>query len=432
MKQLRAFFLDRKNLVCLYTLVLLYLVVLLRKSTYGTIHDVFRVFFAVWTFGLCVHDLKTHQIPKTIPLLFQIWIAAAGLISLVLQTKGRGIDQINTLFVFVTLGYVFFTLPFFTAREEFHKLILFLAGNGVVVLFLMNAASLLVYGGHAFGSAAFSSTFETMIAMRGDQVRFFGYHQFPTLAGFNSMLAMVLGFLVISGQRKPGWYVLQTVNCAMALSMIWLANARGAMVASAVIAVSLLLILAAKKIGGRRTMHIFWIAVLAGIVVVLLVFHAKIASLITYYSDPGNLYHLTSERNVIWQTAVEGFRQRPLTGWGWLNGSLIEPITHPTTNNCHNIFFNLLLWTGIFGTVPFVLLVIYSLVSIVRHLKDIYRHGDLWLLVLVMCGLIEAMLDIALVGQDNRLMDPYFYLAFGCVLFTNQFASGGNKREAVR
>ena len=109
MKQLRAFFLDRKNLVCLYTLVLLYLVVLLRKSTYGTIHDVFRVFFAVWTFGLCVHDLKTHQIPKTIPLLFQIWIAAAGLISLVLQTKGRGIDQINTLLVFVTLGYIFFT-----------------------------------------------------------------------------------------------------------------------------------------------------------------------------------------------------------------------------------------------------------------------------------------------------------------------------------
>lgn len=432
MKQIKAFFLDRKNLACLYTLVLLYLVVLLRKSTYGTIHDVFRVLFALWTFGLCVHDLKTHQIPKTIPVLLQIWIAAAGLISLVLQTKGRGIDQINTLIVFVTLGYVFFTLPFFTTRKEIHKLIVFLAGNGLAVLFLMNVASLLVYGFHMSQSSAFSSAYEAMIVMRGDQVRFFGYHQYPTLAGFNSMLAIILGFIVVSDQRKPFWYVLQAANCVLALAMIHLAHARGAMLACVLIAMSLVLILLAKKIGGRRTMRIFWTVVLAGIAVVLLVFHAKIAGLITYYSDPEHLYDLTSERNVIWAAAVDGFRQRPLTGWGWLNGSLIEPISHPSTNNCHNIFFNVLLWTGLSGTVPFVLLFVYSLVSVIRHLKDIYHNGDMWLVVLVLCGLLEALLDIALVGQDNRLIDPYFYLAFGAVLFQERYGTFGCRKEAVR
>ncbi|MCI6754454.1 O-antigen ligase family protein [Galactobacillus timonensis] len=432
MKQIKDFFLGRKNLACLYTLVLLYLVVLLRKSTYGTIHDVFRMFFALWTVFLCVHDLVKRQIPRQIPVLFQLWIFAAGFLSLVFQTKGRGIDQINTLMVFATLGYVFFTLPFFTTKEEFNKLILFLALNGAAVLFLMNAASLIVLGLHGMGNTSVSSLYESMLVMRGTQLRYFGYHQYPTLAGFNSMLAMILGFIFVSRHKKPVWYVLQGANCVLALAMIHLAHARGAMLACVLIAVSLVLILLAKKIGGRRTMRIFWTVVLAGIAVVLLVFHAKIAGLITYYSDPEHLYNLTSERNVIWAAAVDGFRQRPLTGWGWLNGSLIEPITHPSTNNCHNLFFNILLWTGLLGTIPFLLLIVYSLVRILRHLKDIYRSNDAWILVLVLCGFIQCMLDIALAGQDNRLMDPYFYLAFGGILFSDRLRPEGSLKEAVR
>lgn len=432
MKQIKDFFLGRKNLACLYTLVLLYVVVLLRKSTYGTIHDVFRMFFALWTVFLCVHDLVKRQIPRQIPVLFQLWIFAAGFLSLVFQTKARGIDQINTLMVFATLGYVFFTLPFFTTKEEFNKLILFLALNGAAVLFLMNAASLIVLGLHGMGNTSVSSLYESMLVMRGTQLRYFGYHQYPTLAGFNSMLAMILGFIFVSRHKKPVWYVLQGANCVLALAMIHLAHARGAMLACVLIAVSLVLILLAKKIGGRRTMRIFWTVVLAGIAVVLLVFHAKIAGLITYYSDPEHLYNLTSERNVIWAAAVDGFRQRPLTGWGWLNGSLIEPITHPSTNNCHNLFFNILLWTGLLGTIPFLLLIVYSLVRILRHLKDIYRSNDAWILVLVLCGFIQCMLDIALAGQDNRLMDPYFYLAFGGILFSDRLRPEGSLKEAVR
>ena len=151
MKQIKAFFLDRKNLACMYTLVMLYLVVLLRKSTYGTVHDWFRMFFALWTLFLCGHDLVKRQIPRQIPVLFQIWIFAAGFLSLVFQTKGRGIDQINTLIVFATLGYVFFTLPFFTTKEEFNKLILFLALNGdPTVIYGVNVAAVLhlhIHGG---------------------------------------------------------------------------------------------------------------------------------------------------------------------------------------------------------------------------------------------------------------------------------------------
>ena len=432
MKQIKAFFLDRKNLACMYTLVMLYLVVLLRKSTYGTVHDWFRMFFALWTLFLCGHDLVKRQIPRQIPVLFQIWIFAAGFLSLVFQTKGRGIDQINTLIVFATLGYVFFTLPFFTTKEEFNKLILFLALNGAAVLFLMNAASLIVLGLHGMGNTSVSSLYESMLVMRGTQVRYFGYHQYPTLAGFNSMLAMILGFIYVSRHKKPVWYVLQGANCVMALAMIYLSHARAAMIGTAVIALALLLLLAARKIGGRHTLRIFVMIVIIGILLCLVMFHAKISAVFAYYSDPANLSTLTSERSIVWGTALEGFLQRPLIGWGWLNGSLIEPITHPSTNNCHNLFFNILLWTGLLGTIPFLLLIVYSLVRILRHLKDIYRSNDAWLLVLVLCGFIQCMLDIALAGQDNRLMDPYFYLAFGGILFSDRLRPEDSLKEAVR
>ena len=432
MKKIKDFFLDRKNLACLYTLVLLYVVVLLKISTYGTFHDVFRIFFALWTIGLSVHDLLKHQIPKKIPVLFQIWIFAAGLISLVFQTKGRGIDQINTLIVFATLGYIFFTLPFFTTKKEFDRLVSFLALNGAAVLFLMNAASLIVLGLHGLRSPSVSSLYDSMIVMRGDQLRFFGYHQYPTLAGFNSMLAMILGFIYVSRHRKPVWYVFQAINCAFALVMIYLSHARGAMLGAAVIFLALVVLLAAKKVGGKKTLRLFGFIVIAAIVLVLVVFHSRIFGAFAYYADSNSLSSLTSGRSLIWQTAVEGFRQRPLIGWGWINGSLIEPITKPSTNNCHNLFFNILLWTGLLGTIPYLLLIVFSIVTIIRHLREIYRNGDAWLLVLVICGFIQSMLDIALAGQDNRLLDPYFYLAFGGVLFSTQFQPEGNLKEAVR
>ena len=39
---------------------------------------------------------------------------------------------------------------------------------------------------------------------------------------------------------------------------------------------------------------------------------------------------------------------------------------------------------------------------------------------------------IGLAAQDNRLMDPYFYLAFGEILFSDRFRQEGSLKEAVR
>jgi O-antigen ligase len=115
---------------------------------------------------------------------------------------------------------------------------------------------------------------------------------------------------------------------------------------------------------------------------------------------------LTSDRSYLWYCCVMMFLAKPWTGYGY--GA---EIAAPNYTNAHNIFFNLLAWSGIFGILFFAAGLISGIAACI---KEKFRClNNPYLVCLLLCVMIQANLDIAVLGDMRNPATYFFWLIFG-------------------
>ena len=284
---------------------------------------------------------------------------------------------------------------------------------GSVVLLYCYRAGIDLPGG--IGSASHIFTYGHM----GEETRFCGLFGYSNEGGNLCALCAPLAFYLAEQKKLPVW--LAGLSIVLLVYVIYLLDVRTSMAALLFCILLLSWRYLQKKTGTGRALLICLAAVilLAGAALVLKQ-DAVMHYWAQYQEDPRKtIIFLTTGRSEYWELAVQGFLTKPLFGYGWLNNSYIGFYF-----DNHNLFFNILLWTGAAGTILF----LTASVLIFRALSRADTEGRYGLVLIIAAVFVQAMLDRAIMGTANASVETMlFWLACGLLAEGRRKPETGSK-----
>lgn len=368
----------------------------------------------IWTILIILYDIIRKRVPIT-PLQVSLGcIAFAGALSFLLQDHGHGLDQLFGLLHYIMLSYVFVSYSANVSRNRSRKTIILVSMIYVYVILFFLTISLVIYLAYRKGETflLFPDATQLMGAARNGHIRYYGIFRHPTLLASNAVLSMILGFYLVERKKMP--FFVQIYSICISLYLIYLSNARSSFIELGIIAIYLLDRITHKLLPQKKAGQVFLILLLAGAISICYVFRSKIGvylstlletSVNEQYSDP-----LTSGRIMIWKSALNAWKEKPVLGYGWLGSWAISDLLEANISDCHNNFVDLMLWTGLAGTIPYILSVFLTLRKLFDNRKR-YK-GDSWLTVVILTTIALSMFDIVLL-DTNRLVSLIYYLCLG-------------------
>ena len=298
------------------------------------------------------------------------------------------------------------TQPFFIRVCFITWLYIFLLAMGSLFLYLCFRMNIILPGG--LGSAEQIFTYGHL----GEKSRFCGLFGYSADGGILCTLCVLIG-IYLTEQKKLPIVMTVAVSCLLILT-IYLLDVRTSMLAIALIVLIIVYHYLSKKISPLKALLILMAIIIltAGVIVVI-----KTDTITHYVSQmrenpEDTMRFLTTGRSTHWTNAISGFLKKPIFGWGWNNSIYI------TYFDSHNLFFNLLLWTGAIGTGLFIGFIISFLVTIIRNWKTIQKNRISSLLLLVVVIFASSMLDRAVIGTSNTAVDSsFFWLSAGLLAY---------------
>ena len=374
----------------------------------------FHWIWIIWTLALMVwHVIRKKWVKEPVGIVLYLLFGVCAL-SYVIQPKGHGIIELKTLINLLMMIIVFFLSSWRAERIQWKKVFDAICLLAVGAVFVMNVVSLFVYFGRSIPGMGFLEPVYTgMLSLPRDYVRprFFGMHSYPTLAGFNCCTTMILsGYLYDQKRIKLPVLAAHWILCII---MTVLGDARTAYIQIGVILLYVIHRILVQKLE-RRTVNrmefaVLVLALIAGVI-------SQWNLITTVFSGNFQLSQFnqfSSNRLTLWSIAFSEFLKRPFTGWGFLNNDCVQLYTLGEYDGTHNILISLLLWTGIPGALLFTVFVVMLVVKVVKQGPVIQKEKTGWLVVLLVCALIQANLDIMIIGEFFRITTPFFWLIAG-------------------
>ena len=170
-----------------------------------------------------------------------------------------------------------------------------------------------------------------------------------------------------------------------------------------------------KKLGFKKSIGVGILCILLGILGLFVLKISKNPSLFAQFmNNPWEtLTKLSSGRIQMAEGIIANLKNTMILGNGYCNNDFVLQkygIQHP-----HNLIMALLLYTGIPGLILFVIFLVYNILAINKNIKSIYSNNMKWVLVLVLCLLIESMFDICIIGAPVNIQTLYFWLCLGLI-----------------
>ncbi len=393
-------------LVCFYMISILF--VLSPTHFYGgMMHRMIEGIYVVWTMTIVMYDLRKKRI-RWDPLLIALYflIIWAG-VSYAVQPKGHGIYELIHLFTLVLMVHVVFTAPSFLSDVQTERAVTVIGRLVIIAVVLLNSVSIIYYYLHDI--VVFPSWMVTRLhcyTERHGILRYAGIYYHPVLGGEKLIASIVFSLMLM--ERKRLSLLLGFIALISSGVMLYLGNSRTAFLQLVVI----VLFLAGKITSSNKKAFQLFImgTILCAVIAVIAVCWIKMPDGITYES----LNYMSSNRLKLWTTAFQEFLRRPWLGWGWENGDAVAPYTGSDLHDCHNVIFNLLLWTGIPGIASFICAIVFWILGLKLN------NSDPWYVLIVVLFLMQSMLDPLLFGEDIRIGTPLFWLFAGIVYYQNQ------------
>lgn len=258
-----------------------------------------------------------------------------------------------------------------------------------------------------FGSADQIFTYGHM----GEETRFCGLFGYSTDGGNLCALSAAIGIYLYEQKKIP--LVIMLAGTVLLIGTIVLLDVRTSMVALLLNGLLLGGYLLGKKTGRKKAAGIMLgIFVLLVAAAVILKKDAIRYYLELYRENPRDtVIFLTTGRSEYWEAAVHGWLEKPVFGWGWLNNAYIGFYF-----DNHNVFFNLLLWTGAAGLGLFVIFAVIWFVHVIRRKEPV----GIGVILIITAVCVQAMLDRAILGTANTGVETMCFwlctglLAYGC------------------
>lgn len=411
--------LDRKN--CIAFLVIGWLVRGMVFHFFPLFNDILLWITVLWPLCILLNCAIRKQLkPDVMTILLAGFIAVITFSTVINLDSIRawGVIDLSDVWFSIAEAVMLVSLMFASAKYEDSELYLpflnrlFKAVFGYVCL--MAAASVVLYvcyrmdiqlpGG--FGGADQIFTYGHL----GEETRFCGLFGYSTDGGNLCALAAALGVYLFEQKKLPLPVLLMSL--VLLAGTIVLLDVRTSMLALLLMAFVYGGHLLSRKTGGRKACGII------AILVILLIIAATVLKrdTIMYYAemiqeDPRQtLGFLTTGRSKYWELAVQGWLTKPVFGYGWMNNSYTGGFF-----DCHNLFFNLILWSGAAGTGLFLAFTVIWLRRLVKNRRRITAG----MVLILLAVFVQSMLDRAIMGSANAGVETMcFWLIAGYMAYS--------------
>ena len=279
----------------------------------------------------------------------------------------------------------------------------FLLALASVFLFVCYRMDISLPGG--FGSADQIFTYGHM----GEETRFCGLFGYSTDGG--NLCALGTALAVYLYERKQLPLIPAVLGMIVFGYTIVLLDVRTSMLAVLLSGMVLGAFLLDRWIG-RKKAAVLMVAAAAVMVIAFIVVKRGTIDyyLELYREDPREtLIFLTTGRSHYWEAAVLGWHEKPIFGWGWMNNTYVGLYF-----DNHNLFFNILLWTGAAGIGLFGLFWILWLVRVIKRRQPV----GIGVILILLVVFVQSMLDRAIMGSANTGVETMcFWLTAGMLCY---------------
>lgn len=386
----------------------------------------YSIFIAGYVLCIFVYEV-IHKKIFTSKIQNLLWIFFAfTLIGTSMRREGLWIKSWIYEFLLLMKIYIFFILIPRIGKENTDHFIYKISKWVIAVFCAINTISLLIWFLHLLGFPELPGIFaySSMVTTEnhpGDY-QFFGLYEWVTDGSHRTITALVLGlFLYSRKQMKTFPFYL---NLITSFAYIILAGARSAFICLVPIVMYLAYLIVQRFIGHKFAKKIFIVVLVLGIVFVGIKIIPAISELIHLTKENSSyafdiLNAKSNGRMSLWKAGIEVGMQKPLFGWGWAYypSLLIEKAGYIGGVSLHNTIINVFVFSGISGVISLLVFFIISIWKLWknRHLIASTKSG--WLLILVICGWIQSMLQPGILGENSHVESIYFWIAYGYLIY---------------
>lgn len=392
---------------------------LLPESIRSVIWHGLWVIDILWVTILIIYDIYKKQINfKDKKILFLFIFVLFTTISWIFKQPNHGPYYIFTLVTLYEQAFIFYLYALEADLNEFKTIFVKLAYIFIGFVSFYTIASLICYISGNTNFVLPNGTEINMLGIDNDlahKIRFMGLWTWYTVASFDCYIAILLSlYLIDNNKNKIFHYIMIFFKFLFNLFnrlKIFINN----------ISFYLLLFYSIFDIQETRFQKSIGFGILCFLLGIIGLFVLKISknpSLFAQFMDNPweTLTKLSSGRIQMAESITANLKNTWLLGNGYCNNDFVLQkygIQHP-----HNLIMALLLYTGIPGLIFFVIFLLYNILATNKNIKSIYSNNMKWVLVLVLCLLIESMFDICIIGAPVNIQTLYFWLCLG--LITNK------------
>lgn len=440
-EKIRKYFTDYRYIISLQIIGMLILrdtiqdVLYLFSGFQSTVWNVFSAIVALYALCIFIYELVHKKLFFNSIQNF-LWVFfAITLVGTVMRRDGTWIRSWIYEFLLFFEIYISFILIPRLGKEETDQFLYRISKWAIILFCTLNTISLLIWLLHMLGFPdipgifAYSSMITT--SNHPGDYQFFGLYEWVTDGSHRTITALVLGlFLYARKQIKPFWLYL---NFLTAFAYLLLAGARSTMLSLIPIVLYLLFLGLEKWFSRKIAERVLLGLLLAGMIIAVV----KIAGIFQGIEwNLGDLYDTFNEKSngrlILWKSGIEVGMQKPIFGWGWayFPEELIEKSGYVGGVSLHNVIINVFVFSGFAGVISLLVFFVASLVRLWKNRHLIASTNSGWVLVLVICGWIQSMLQPGILGENSHIESIYFWISYGYLVYLG-YGADRVKKAAV-
>lgn len=415
------FVLDRNIYIAVY--VIGYLLRGMIYHFFPWVNEVLMVLTIVWPILIIAQDIRKGRIrPDLFQKILVAFFLAAGIstalnVSSILVNEDLELQEsLLSLWQMVTLFFILFSSGNTDQPEEHHRFVSNLSLTAWAVISLLAAGSLVLFvcyrAGISFSGGIGGADHIFTYGHLGEETRFCGLFGYSTDGGNLCALALVLSVFLYETKRVPSAALL---FCGVILALtIYFLDVRTSMLEVILVFFILGYRFAATKWSGKTAGILCLLLIILGIAGLMFLKQDQLSQYFSAFrEDPyTTLSFLTTGRSKFWLRAIQEFTRHPFFGTGWNNNIGIGFFDN------HNLLINILLWTGLAGTVPFLLFLGLLIRKIWSNRRSVCVYRMSGLVILLSAVFFESLLDRAVLGTANTGAETsFFWLAAGILAY---------------
>ena len=392
----------------------------------STVWNAFSAFVSL--FALCIFLYEAvHRKLLTSPIQNTLWVFfAITFVGTAMRREGLWIKSWIYEFLLFMKIYLFFILIPRFGKGETDKFLYRISKWCIAVFCTINTVSLLILILHLLGFPDFPGAFaySSMVTTSNHdgQYQFYGLYEWMTDGSYRTVTALVLGlFLYSRRQLKPALYYL---NLVTAVSYLLLAKARSGLLCLIPIALYGIFFVLQKWKNRKFAKTVLLSLLVLGAIAIAIKAGPKLYTLrvlrtTDVYAFESQMNSITNGRFMMWEAGIQVGMEKPVFGWGWayLPAKLVEMTFNDAGISLHNILVNVFVFSGFAGLISLLVFFFASIVRFWRNRHLIASTKSGWLLILVLCGWIQSMLQPGILGENSHIESIYFWIAYGYLIY---------------